>query len=295
MNGSSPNSSSATASHPDPRKIDMNCEFPDDPRFVLARQIILDAAAKALVFFSDLASLETDQKLNGQDIVSQADKAVEAMIRERIMAAFPDDGILGEEEGLTEGPSGHLWVIDPIDGTSCFVHGLDQWCISIGVMKDGEAALGLICQPVTGNLYVAKKGAGAQLNGRAMTANGKSSIATGLLGVGANFRVPLKQISTFIHLLLEAGGMFIRNGSGALMLADVACGRLAGYYEPHINAWDCMAGLLMIREAGGWTADFPGDGGTLLTGGPVIAGAPRVRDELLALVTRSIDVEEAIS
>jgi myo-inositol-1(or 4)-monophosphatase len=273
----------------------MHCEFPDDPRFVLARDVILDAAAKALTYFSDLPSLESSQKLNGQDVVSQADKAVEAMIREQIAAHFPDDGILGEEEGLTEGPSGYLWVVDPIDGTSCFVHGLDQWCISVAVMKDGETVLGLICQPVNGDLFVAKAGDGAYLNGQRLRVSSKSTIANGLLGVGANFRIPLRQVSVFIHLLLEAGGMFIRNGSGALMLAHVACGRLAGYYEPHINAWDCAAGLLMIREAGGWTADFPGERGTLLTGGPVIASAPQIRDELLALISHSLADTQAFT
>ncbi|MGO4354730.1 inositol monophosphatase [Rhizobium sp. RAF36] len=271
----------------------MPCEFPDDPRFVLAREVILEAAAKALAYFADLASLESSQKLNGQDIVSEADKAVEALIRTRIAAAFADDGVLGEEEGLSEGPSGYLWVVDPIDGTSCFVNGLDQWCISIAVMKGTETVLGLICQPSTGDLFVAKQGAGAQLNGRPMQVTGTGSISTGLLGVGANFRIPLRQVSVFIELLLEAGGMFIRNGSGALMLAQVASGRLAGYYEPHINAWDCAAGLLMIREAGGWTADFPGEGGTLLTGGPVIAAAPQMRDELLSLITHSLANAEA--
>ncbi|MGV2100133.1 inositol monophosphatase family protein [Rhizobium sp. 21-4511-3d] len=273
----------------------MPCEFPDDPRFVLAREVILEAGAKALAYFRDLSSLETSQKLNGQDVVSEADKSVEALIRERIAAAFPDDGVLGEEEGLSEGPSGYLWVVDPIDGTSCFLHGIDQWCISIAVMRGTETVLGLICQPSTGDLFVARQGAGAQLNGRPMEVSQTGRISTGLLGVGANFRIPLRQVSCFVQRLLEAGGMFIRNGSGALMLAQVACGRLAGYYEPHINAWDCAAGLLMIREAGGWTADFPGEGGTLLTGGPVIAAAPQMRDELLALVERSLEDAEARS
>lgn len=265
----------------------MHCEFPEDARFVAARALILEAGEKALGYFSDLSALVTDEKMNGQDVVSQADKAVEALIRERVAAAFPDDGVLGEEEGFAEGASGYLWVVDPIDGTSCFIHGRHQWCISIAVMKGDEAVLGLICQPTNGELFVAKLGAGAFLNGKPMSVDHKTSIGTGLLGFGANFRIPIPQVSSFIQLLMEKGGMFIRNGSGALMLAEVACGRLAGYYEAHINAWDCMAGLLMIREAGGWTEDFPGEDGTLLTGAPVIAGAPQLRDDLLELVRAS--------
>lgn len=264
-------------------------EYPDDPRFVAARAIILDAGRLALGFLADRASLATETKQNGQDVVSAADKAVEDLIRRRVLAAFPDDGILGEEQGLAAGASGFLWVIDPIDGTSCFLHGLDQWCVSVAVMQGAETVLGLILHPTAGDLYVARRGGGARLNGRPMHVDAGSRIDTALIGVGANFRVPAGRVTAFIGLLLEAGGMFIRNGSGALMLAQVASGRLAGYYEPHINAWDCMAGLLMIREAGGWTAPFPPHGARLEDGGPVIGCAGAIRDELTALVARSLD------
>ncbi|MDI7864504.1 inositol monophosphatase [Rhizobiaceae bacterium n13] len=265
----------------------MDCEFPDNPRFVLAREAIFEAGRLALESFADLANLETVEKFNGQDIVSAADKAVEALIRARISAAFPEDGILGEEQGLTEGSSDFVWVIDPIDGTSCFVHGLKDWCVSVAVLKRSETVLGLICQPTTDEFFAAKAGGGAFLNGRPISVDTRGTISTGLLGVGANFRIPPRQVSAFIHLLLEAGGMFIRSGSGALMLAHVACGRLIGYYEPHINSWDCLAALCLIREAGGWTADFPIPE-ALLSGCPVIAAAPSARDELQRLVAQSL-------
>ncbi|HVJ40920.1 MAG TPA: inositol monophosphatase [Dongiaceae bacterium] len=266
----------------------MTCEFPDDPRYVLARAIILEAAALAARHFDNLAALETSTKLNGQDVVTIADREVEALIRARIAAAYPDDGILGEEEGFHPGSSGYIWVVDPIDGTSCFLHGLRSWCISIAVMKGEETVLGLIQQPCTQDLFVAKSGRGAFLNGLPIAVDRRARIATGLLGVGANFRRPAEEVSRFIRGLLEAGGMFIRNGSGALMLAEVACGRLAGYYEPHINAWDCLAGLCLIREAGGWTADYPGSQ-ALLAGAPVLAAAPQLREELLQLVAATVD------
>ncbi|MCX8998280.1 inositol monophosphatase [Rhizobiaceae bacterium BDR2-2] len=264
-------------------------EFPDDLRFSLARDIIHDAARLALASFADLSSLDVEEKQNGQDVVSETDKAVERLIRARVAEAFPGDGVLGEEQGLDAGTSGFLWVVDPIDGTSCFVHGLDQWCISIAVMKGEETLLGVIFRPTTQDLFAARLGGGAFLNGRPMRVDTRAGIATGLLGVGANFRVPRRSVTDFIDVLLEAGGMFIRNGSGALMLAEVASGRLAGYYEPHINAWDCMAGLLMIREAGGWTAPFPTAGEALLRGGPVIGCAPQVRQDLTDLVGKSLE------
>jgi myo-inositol-1(or 4)-monophosphatase len=264
----------------------MPCEFPDDPRFVLARSIIVDAAALAAGYFADLRSLTVEHKLNGQDAVSIADRAVEDLIRTRIAAAFPDDGFLGEESGYEPGRSGHLWVVDPIDGTSCFLHGLRDWCVSIAVMTADVARLGLIHDPCADELFVAARGRGAFLNGRRIAVDEGGDLGTGLVGVGANFRVPAATVSHFVDALLGAGGMFVRSGSGARMLAHVACGRLVAYYEPHINAWDCMAGLCLIAEAGGWCADFPsGDG--LLDGGPVIASAPRLRDDLLRLIAEA--------
>lgn len=261
----------------------MTPEFPDDPRYALARTIILEAGKLAFSHFSNLESLEIEEKQNGQDVVSIADREVEAWIRSRIAAMFPQDGFLGEETGLHEGGSGFLWVVDPIDGTSCFLHGLRDWCVSIALMQGSETVLGLVYQPTTEELFVARRGEGAFLNGRPIRVDPRASIGNGLLGLGANFRIPAESVSRFMLALLEAGGMFIRSGSGALMLTHVACGRLAAYYEPHINAWDCQAALCLIREAGGFTADYPGEGG-LLAGGPVIACAPQLRDDLLRLI-----------
>ena len=274
---------------------EMPDEFPHDPRFVLARSIILDAAALALSSFADLANLSVEHKQNGQDVVSETDKAVEMLIRTRVAGTFPQDGVLGEEEGLVPGRSGFLWVVDPIDGTSCFVHGLDQWCISIAVMEGETTVIGLIYRPTTNDLFVARQGEGAFLNATPMRVNGQATLSSGLLGVGANFRVPHRQVSAFIDLLLQNGGMFIRNGSGALMLAEVASGRLVGYYEPHINAWDCMAGLLMIREAGGWTGPFPTAGDALLKGAPVVGCAPQIREEIASLIRKSLENVDQIA
>jgi len=263
---------------------------PDDvlPRQRLAHALIADAGRLALSHFADLSHLAVDAKLDGQDVVSAADKEVEALIRSGIAALFPGDGFLGEETGLTPGRSGWRWTVDPIDGTSCFVHGLSSWCISIAV-SDAEdcVRLGLILAPVTGELYEAVAGAGATLNGRPIRVDAGVCLKTGLLGLGASHRVPARHVAAFLEVLLDAGGMFVRSGSGALALAEVAAGRLVAYYEPHINAWDCLAALLMVREAGGFTADFPGEGRGLLEGGPVIASAPQVEDALIRLIANA--------
>ena len=256
-------------------------------RTALATRLIGEAGRLALEHFGNLGDLQVETKSSGQDAVSNADRAVEDLIRSTILAAFPDDGLLGEERGATPGSSGWLWVIDPIDGTSPFLAGLHDWCISIAAMKDGEAEIGLILQPTTGDLYSAVRGNGATLNGRPIRVAEHARIDSDLVGFGANSRVPREHVADFVEALLGASGMFYRNGSGALMLAYVAAGRLCGYYEAHINAWDCMAGLLLIREAGGWTADYPTSGPALAAGGPVLACPAGIRDGLSLLVSRS--------
>lgn len=257
-----------------------------EQRAARATTVIKEAGDLALKFFADLENLAVDEKQNGQDVVSAADKAVETLIRAAILEHYPQDGLLGEEEGLQSGSNSYTWVIDPIDGTSCFVNGLKDWCISIALLRGDETILGLIYQPLTDELFSATLGKGAFLNERRISANSNASLQSGLLGVGANFRVPHHLIVSFLERLLNAGGMFIRSGSGALMLAHVACGRLVGYYEPHINSWDCLAGLLIIREADGVTGEFPIPE-KLLTGHPVIAAGPKAAKELFQLIEAS--------
>jgi myo-inositol-1(or 4)-monophosphatase len=136
-------------------------------------------------------------------------------------------------------------------------------------------------------LYEAVSGEGARLNGETIRVDGQASLGTGLVGLGASHRIAAVEISTVLQALLESGGMFVRSGSGALSIAEVAAGRLCAYYEPHINAWDCLAALLIVREAGGFTAEFPGEGRSLLDGGPVLAAAPQVARPLNELIARA--------
>lgn len=257
-------------------------------RLELARDLVGEAGRLALGHFADRAHLGVDTKLNGQDVVSVADRAVEELIRSSVAAAFPDDGFLGEEYGLQDSRSGWRWTVDPIDGTSCFVHGLPSWCISVALSDGhGRTRFGLILAPVTGELYEAVAGEGARLNGQPIQVDRQASLGTGLVGLGASHRVAAADISAVLQALLESGGMFVRSGSGALSIAEVAAGRLCAYYEPHINAWDCLAALLIVREAGGFTGDFPGEGRSLLQGGPVLAAAPQIAQPLNELITRA--------
>jgi myo-inositol-1(or 4)-monophosphatase len=263
-------------------------------RLTLAREVAREAGALALGYFERLATLAVEFKKSGQDVVSIADREVEVLIRARIAEAFPQDGVLGEEDGLVEGTSGVLWVVDPIDGTSPFLNGLSHWCVSIAVAVDGAAEIGVIYAPVNDEFFSAAKDMGAFLNDARIAVAPTRSIANGLLGFGCNDRTPPADAASFVTVLLEAGGMFYRNGSGALMLAYVGCGRLIGYYEQHINSWDCLAGLCLIKEAGGWHNDFlAGEG--MLKGNRIGAGAPQMKAELVALLEQAGASTETIA
>ncbi len=251
-------------------------------RFEAALQIARAAARLAHDHWIRRDTLEVEAKASRQDIVSEADRAVETLIRAAIAADFPEDAILGEEFGATGGTSGFTWILDPIDGTSPYLFGLPSWCCVIAVTQGTETVIGVIDVPTQGEVFAAIRGGGATLNGRDLAIPVELTLANAATGIGASHRTDPAQIASWIEALLDQGGMFFRNGSGALMLASVAAGRLAGYVEPHMNAWDCLAGLLTIREAGGRTGDFCADG-DYSKGGAVIAAAPGAWDALAAI------------
>ncbi len=242
-------------------------------RHALACTIARDAGATALAFFNSRDSLSVEAKANPQDVVSRADREVEALVRARIAQAFPDDAIRGEEHAPSLGTSGFTWVIDPIDGTMPFLSGLPHWCVAIAVVQGGACVAAATYVPVHDALYDARQGAGFRCNGTRHTIPQERSLTNAMTAVGASHRTPAPAIAAVLQRLMEAGGIFYRNGSGALMLADVAMGRLAGYFEPHMNAWDCLGGLLMVDEAGGQTERYEMER-MMEHGGRVFATAP---------------------
>lgn len=252
-------------------------------RLALAEETAREAGALALDFFMRRGELEIEAKTSAQDIVSRADREVETLIRARVAASFPDDGFLGEEFGATAAASGFTWVIDPIDGTSPFLSGLPHWCVSIAVHDGRDTVAGVIAVPTAGEVFTARRGGGARLDGRPLRVPETLNVLNGVVGIGANHRTPPRAAAQVIERLLGAGGMFFRNGSGALMLAHVAAGRLAGYWEAHMNAWDCLAGLLITAEAGGRCAPFC-EGRDLSEGDAVLAAAPGAWDGLRAVL-----------
>ncbi|MCV0424395.1 MAG: inositol monophosphatase [Roseibium sp.] len=253
-------------------------------RFQLAKELAEEAGAVALDYFQRRDELVIETKRDPQDVVSVADRSVEALLRKRIESAFPEDGILGEEYGLLSGTGRFTWVIDPIDGTAPFVNGLPNWCVSIALLADEEPVIGVIKAACDDELFAAMKGKGASVNGRSLILNATKTLQNGLTGIGGNSHVPPAMVGASITRLLEAGGNFVRTGSGALMLAHVAAGRLVGYFEPYMHAWDCLAGYCLVKEAGGDHLPFPVQRDALQKGSPVLAAGPGAFRELVELV-----------
>lgn len=254
-----------------------------DERYRMIRAVLAPAGQLALNYFHQLSTLAVQEKQNGQDVVTKADKEVEQFLTQAILQFFPQDSILGEESGLSEGKNDFIWVIDPIDGTSCFVHNLRSWCISIALTYQGKIVLGIVYDVANNECFEALDGQGAYMNQQRIHVDSQQTIQQGLMGLGANLRVGPDVSARFADQLLKQKGMFYRNGSCALMLSYVACGRLIGYYEPHVNSWDCFAGLLLIQEAGGWSCDFSGQD-KLLHGAAMSAGAPQIKQDLTLLI-----------
>ncbi len=208
-----------------------------------------------------------------QDFLTETDGQVENHIREAIAGAFPDDGFLGEESGGT--PSDRMWVVDPIDGTANFMRGIPHFCTSIAFVDRGRVEIGGIANPANGEVYFARRGHGASRDDRPIRAASTDAFDRCIIEFGWSSRVPNRTYLDRLAAVWALGVNVRRGGSGALGLAYVADGRSDGYAELHINSWDCLAGLLLVEEAGGVCNDFlAGDG--LMAGNPVLAAAPGV-------------------
>lgn len=251
-----------------------------DTRELALLAVAREAGELARRRFLDRSSFTVKFK-GPQDFITEADGDVENLILGRLRAAFPDDTCLGEETGGA--PGRRAWVIDPIDGTANFARGIAHFCVSIAYVEDGRTRLGAIYQPMTREMFAARQGRGATLDGKPMKASTTARIEEAVVELGWSKRRPNKDYTDTALRVLEAGATFRRCASGALGLASVADGRTDAYFERHINSWDCLAGNLMVEEAGGWVNDFlAGDG--LLTGNPVLATNAPLKDAMTALV-----------
>jgi myo-inositol-1(or 4)-monophosphatase len=249
-------------------------------RLAVARGLAAEAGQLAMQMRPPPGAAQGSLKAR-QDWLTAADGAVERFLSERLLAAFPEDGFQGEEEGATR--PGHVrWVVDPIDGTSNFARGASRWCVSVGLLEGEAAVLGVLEAPALGEVYWGVRGGGAFLNGAPIRAAATGEMGRAIVECGWSPRVPNAAFEALCGRVLAAGAMLRSGGSGAMGLADVAAGRIDGYAELHINLWDCCAALAILIEAGAHVNDFLPRG--IAAGAPVLGCAPGLAEVLEALM-----------
>jgi myo-inositol-1(or 4)-monophosphatase len=233
--------------------------------------------------FPHVDSLSVDTK-SRNDFVSDVDRLAEQEIINTIRKAYPDHAILAEESGHSDNGSSsdYEWIIDPLDGTTNFLHGFPQFAVSIALRYRGRLDQAVVYDPISQDLYTASRGGGAQLNGRRIRVTSRKTLEGALLGTGFPFkRQELLEpfLETFKAMFGDTAGIR-RPGSAALDLAYVAAGRLDGFWEFSLKPWDMAAGALLIQEAGGKVGDFAG-GDDYLESGNIIAGNLKIFDAML--------------
>ncbi|PBB26454.1 MULTISPECIES: inositol monophosphatase family protein [unclassified Mesorhizobium] len=239
--------------------------------------------------FGEVQNLQVSLKGPG-DYVSQADRKAEDIIFAELSKARPGYGFLMEERGAVEGQdSQHRWIVDPLDGTTNFLHGIPLFAVSIALERQGQIVAGVIYNPAMDELYTTERGGGAFMNDRRLRVAGRTKLVDTVIGCGmphlgrghhGNFLVELRNV------MAEVSGVR-RLGSAALDLAYVAAGRMDGFWETGLSAWDIAAGLLLIREAGGFVSDMDG-GQDMLDNGSVVAGNEVIQRALLKTVKKPL-------
>ena len=257
--------------------------------------IAVKAARRASAIINRAALDRTQLEIHSKranDFVTQVDKSAEAAIIDVIRQAYPDHAILGEESGALPGktggpaksaPSEYRWVIDPLDGTTNFIHGFPQYCVSIAVQHRGATQHGVIYDPGKNELFTASKGRGAFLDDRRVRVSKCVQLKDALVGTGFPFK-ELGRVDLYVRqmkYLMQHSSGIRRAGAAALDLAYVAAGRLDAFWEMGLSPWDMAAGALMIQEAGGLVGDLSGDA-NYLESGDIAAATPKVFPQLLA-------------
>jgi myo-inositol-1(or 4)-monophosphatase len=233
---------------------------------------------------NQLESLKVTEKAKNE-FVTQVDKAAEAAIIEIIRDHYPDHAILAEESGAA-GDHEYQWIVDPLDGTTNYVHGFPVFSVSIAVARKGELEHGVVYDPLRQEIFSASRGQGAQLDGRRIRVSKRATLQQSLVATGFPYRANLVHLDRYLEMLravmLESSGVR-RPGSAALDLCYVAAGRVDAYWELGLSKWDIAAGALIVREAGGRISDFRG-ADAYLDSGNVVAGNPKVYAALSKLL-----------
>jgi myo-inositol-1(or 4)-monophosphatase len=236
----------------------------------------------------DIGTLTIKSK-NFNDFVSEVDVAAERAIIDTLKDAYPTHGFLGEESGWTSHQSDFIWIIDPLDGTTNFLHGFPQYCVSIALQHKGEITQAVIYEPNRNDLYTATKGRGAFLNDKRIRVSKCDKLQDALIGTGFPFR-DFKYLDDYLSMfksMIQKTTGIRRAGSAALDLAYVANGSLDGFWEIGLSAWDIAAGGLLVREAGGIVTDLSGQSGWLESGNILVA-SPKIHDDMQATIASHI-------
>ncbi len=238
--------------------------------------------------FGEVEQLQVSVK-GPANFVSAADHKAEDILYAELSRARHGYGFLMEERGLVEGPDkSHRWIVDPLDGTTNFLHGVPHFAISVGLERDGEMVAGVIYNPATNELFTAEKGKGSFVNDRRLRVANRRSLADCLVvtGIPHRGRPGHKRFLSECEAAMRETAGVRRLGSAALDLAWVAAGRFDAYWEHAIQAWDMAAGILMVREAGGIVSDLEG-GTTMLDSGSILAANGAIQKHMLALIKSS--------
>lgn len=229
----------------------------------------------------DLGALKVRSK-TFNDFVSEVDHAAERTIIETLQDAYPDHGFIGEESGNQNVEAENVWIIDPLDGTTNFLHGFPQYCVSIALQQQGQLTQAVVYDPNRNDLFTATRGRGAFLNDKRIRVSNRTKLQDSLITTGFPFRDFAHldaYLAMFKDMLKKTSGVR-RPGSAALDLAYVAAGWADGYWEIGLSSWDLAAGALLVHEAGGLVGDFEGNEGYLESGN-IVAGNPRIFGQLL--------------
>lgn len=251
--------------------------------------VAIEAARAAGTLLQDFskAGLRIEHK-NRINLVTDADRAAERCIIDLISKQFPTHRILAEEQGLTaQGPSRYQWIIDPLDGTTNFVHGFPFYGVSIGVERDGVGLIGVVFDPTRNELFTAQSGAGAHLNGTSIAVSNVDHLDRALLVTGFAYDIRETNNNNLDHFgrfALKAQGLR-RTGSAALDLCYVAAGRLDGFWEVRLNPWDMAAGVVILREAGGTVTNFAGITHSIY-GKELVASNGRIHQAMLEVLQK---------
>ena len=229
----------------------------------------------------DIGTLTIKSK-NYNDFVSEVDIAAERVIIDTLKDAYPNHGFLGEESGSSENQSDFIWIIDPLDGTTNFLHNFPQYCVSIALQHKGEITQAVIYEPNRNDLYTATKGRGAFLNDKRIRVSKCDKLQQSLIGTGFPFR-DFKHLDTYLAMfksMLQKASGIRRPGSAALDLAYVANGSLDAFWEIGLSSWDIAAGALLVQEAGGIISNLNGKEGWLESGN-ILAASPKIYDAMV--------------